>query len=267
MFEGVGEFGRESNIASIFCNVKQPVFPSKLHSILERSGSLGEESIISWLPSGKAFNIHNPKEFARVIMPLYFHPKTKYKSFLRQLYNYGFVRVKDRSSVDYWGYFHKSFIRGASDLCLGIQRKKIKETVLSDEERWKNVSIVRTSTKPSSNENPSNVLIDDMPWQSPTTIDQASNLTDSQTASTNSMCATLALKSLSAQLQQQVSTKVNHLEEWNYASAIAGIKSVVQGQPIVSRRGNSNTTVQNNGIDNSTSDLLPRCDSLNFSHW
>merc|ERR1719261_2358828 len=109
-------------------------FPFKLHSILESSGKSGQESIISCLPSGKAFKIHKPKEFADVIMPQYFN-QTKYRSFQRQLYIYGFDRVKDKSSDDYGAYFHELFVRGETDLCLDMTRKKIKGTGLSNAER------------------------------------------------------------------------------------------------------------------------------------
>ena len=67
------------------CNKTQFAFPFKLHSILENSEASGQEGIISWLPSGKAFKIHKPKEFADAIMPQYFN-QTKYRSFQRQLY-------------------------------------------------------------------------------------------------------------------------------------------------------------------------------------
>mmetsp|Transcript_114 Transcript_114/g.302 ORF Transcript_114/g.302 Transcript_114/m.302 type:complete len:412 (+) Transcript_114:116-1351(+) len=130
-------------------------FPFKLHSILENSSKhkLHDRysSIISWLPSGKAFKIHKPKEFAAYIMPRYFN-QTKYRSFQRQLYIYGFDRIKRKSkqgngkgkeksddlSDEYNGaYFHRLFVRGESDLCLDMQRQKIKGTGLSNEERRK----------------------------------------------------------------------------------------------------------------------------------
>lgn len=123
-------------------------FPFKLHSILENTtgsnknedeenkngGNSNWSSIISWLPSGKAFKIHKPKEFATEIMPEYFS-QTKYRSFQRQLHIYGFDRIKDKCSEDYGAYYHELFVRGQSDLCLDMTRKKIKGTGLSNEVR------------------------------------------------------------------------------------------------------------------------------------
>jgi len=109
-------------------------FPFKLHSILENAQKNSNSSIISWLPSGKAFKIHKPKEFAEIIMPQYFN-QTKYRSFQRQLYIYGFDRIKDKSSEDFGAYFHELFVRGETDLCLDMTRKKIKGTGLSNAER------------------------------------------------------------------------------------------------------------------------------------
>merc|ERR1719389_1422688 len=85
-------------------------------------------------------------------MPQYFN-QTKYRSFQRQLYIYGFDRIKDKSSEDYGAYFHELFIRGASDLCLDMQRKKIKGTGLSNEERRKKANALRANSKASPNKN------------------------------------------------------------------------------------------------------------------
>jgi len=129
-------------------------FPFKLHAILEDSSNSNNnyDAIISWHPSGLAFKIHKPKEFATTILPHYFPNQTKFRSFQRQLYIYGFERIKTRSrsrtgGVDnnnnnnnkkdntYGAYFHQLFLRGATDLCLGMERKKIKGTGLSNDER------------------------------------------------------------------------------------------------------------------------------------
>merc|ERR1712232_1342993 len=103
-------------------------------------------------PSGKAFKIHRPKEFADVVMPRYFD-QTKYRSFQRQLYIYGFDRVrmqavsnskdspKSNSSVltaesddEVGGYAHPLFIRGQAELCLDMTRKKVKGNGYSNDE-------------------------------------------------------------------------------------------------------------------------------------
>jgi len=115
-------------------------FPFKLHSILENAEKSNQEEIISWLPSGKAFKIHKPKEFADIMMPQYFH-QTKYRSFQRQLYIYGFDRVKNKSSDDYGAYYHDLFVRGVTDLCLDMTRQKIKGTGLSNEERRRKAAL------------------------------------------------------------------------------------------------------------------------------
>jgi len=234
-------------------------FPFKLHSILERAGASGQESIISWLPSGKTFKIHKPKEFADVIMPQYFN-QTKYRSFQRQLYIYGFDRVKDKSSDDCGAYYHELFIRGASDLCLDMQRKKIKGTGLSNEERRKKASDLRANLKPSSNKRPLKVERD-TPQQCLTTKNQASMLSNSHTKSSQSIYASLGLNSLSAQLQQQAPVKVESSEEWNSANAAALIKSALQVQEIASRQNNLNT-IQNNSNNNGMAGRLLQYDKM-----
>ena len=72
----------------------QESFPMKLYNIIEwcsnesNYNENGEycdySSIISWLPHGRAFQIHNQKLFISKIIPIFFY-QTKYTSFTRQL--------------------------------------------------------------------------------------------------------------------------------------------------------------------------------------
>jgi hypothetical protein len=56
-------------------------FPAKLHAILSHWDI---EDIVSWMPHGRAWRIHDPEGFQRSIMPRFFH-NCQYTSFLRQL--------------------------------------------------------------------------------------------------------------------------------------------------------------------------------------
>lgn len=227
-------------------------FPFKLHSILESSGKSGQESIISWLPSGKAFKIHKPKEFADVIMPQYFN-QTKYRSFQRQLYIYGFDRVKDKSSDDYGAYFHELFIRGASDLCLDMQRKKIKGTGLSNEERRKKASMLRATSKQTSNKNSSKT-------QNIATSNQSSMLSESQTGSSQPMYTNVPLNALSSQFQSQTTGSTS---DWNNASVAAVMKSARQVHEIASRQDSFNVLQnKNNDINGISSRISQYADKM-----
>ena len=42
------------------------------------------ENVVSWLPGGRAFKVHQTEKFVKKIMPRYFN-QTKYKSFGRQV--------------------------------------------------------------------------------------------------------------------------------------------------------------------------------------
>eukprot|EP00535_Pseudo-nitzschia_heimii_P002925 CAMPEP_0197188580 /NCGR_PEP_ID=MMETSP1423-20130617/18046_1 /TAXON_ID=476441 /ORGANISM="Pseudo-nitzschia heimii, Strain UNC1101" /LENGTH=322 /DNA_ID=CAMNT_0042640449 /DNA_START=97 /DNA_END=1065 /DNA_ORIENTATION=+ len=228
-------------------------FPFKLHSILESAGTSGKESIISWLPSGKAFKIHKPKEFADVIMPQYFN-QTKYRSFQRQLYIYGFDRVKDKSLDDYGAYFHELFIRGESDLCLDMQRQKIKGTGLSNEERRKKASIHRASSKPSSNER-------SMPKPSLTTSRQSPIPSVIQMPNLNhSLLGTLRMN-LSNQLIVPNSVRSTPAEDWNSSSAAAVLKSAIQAQEYATRQ-DALTFSQSNSNSNGASARLAQFDMM-----
>lgn len=51
-----------------------------------------EEYCIAWLPDGKSFVIRNPDSFTRQVLPKYFKA-TKFQSFTRKLYRWGFRQV------------------------------------------------------------------------------------------------------------------------------------------------------------------------------
>lgn len=95
--------------------------------MLERVEAAGDgtESIVSWLPHGKAFRVHKPKEFVASVMPQYFR-QSKYKSFQRQLHLYGFRRIKSSNMPDFNAYYHEKFLRGQKATSLSMTRKTIK---------------------------------------------------------------------------------------------------------------------------------------------
>jgi hypothetical protein len=92
--------------------------------MLEEMAEVGDESIVSWQPHGKAFRVHRPEVFARTVMPRYFKHQTKYKSFLRQLHLYDFRRIP--GGMDRVAYFHSMFIRNNKAIRLRMTRQRIK---------------------------------------------------------------------------------------------------------------------------------------------
>ena len=48
------------------------LFPSRLYQLLEDAEKDGLESIISWMPDGKSFKVHDKEKFERDLMPRYF---------------------------------------------------------------------------------------------------------------------------------------------------------------------------------------------------
>lgn len=68
-------------------------FPWKLHQLLTDAQQNNDEYIVSWLPNGRAFQIHNKELFIEKYMPQYFNTQT-YKSFHRSLNLWGFQSLK-----------------------------------------------------------------------------------------------------------------------------------------------------------------------------
>ena len=47
-------------------------FPLKLQSMLDKLEAEGMTDVISWLPHGRGFLVHQPEAFVRDLMPMYF---------------------------------------------------------------------------------------------------------------------------------------------------------------------------------------------------
>lgn len=135
--------------------------------MLQQASQMGNEHIVGWLPCGKAFKIHKPKEFSEFIMPQYFN-QTKYRSFQRQLHIYGFVRVQDKTSVDNGAYRHELFIRGEDHLSVKMTRQKIKGTGTSNEERKRRSIMSKSRQLHHSHQSDDAVYVDDeIKWTYP----------------------------------------------------------------------------------------------------
>ena len=112
------------NVASNDNAPRQPeLFPWKLHSLLEDAEDMGFDSIVSWLPGGTRFKVHDTEIFESLLTPRYFN-QNYYKSFQRQLNIYGFERV--RQGRHKGAYFHDLFVRGEPGLCHQMVRTKVR---------------------------------------------------------------------------------------------------------------------------------------------
>jgi hypothetical protein len=100
-------------------------FPIKLQVVLRVIEKLGQEHIISWLPHGRSFMIHKPREFEDEVMGKFFK-QTKLTSFQRQLNLYDFQRITH--GRDAGSYYHELFLRGRPLLAKRMVRRKVKGT-------------------------------------------------------------------------------------------------------------------------------------------
>uniref|UniRef100_A0A7S4EFW0 HSF-type DNA-binding domain-containing protein n=1 Tax=Pseudo-nitzschia australis TaxID=44445 RepID=A0A7S4EFW0_9STRA len=96
-------------------------FPYRLHEMLSNVDTLHDSSIVSWLPDGRHFKVHDPLRFVESVIPSAFKQKSL-KSFQRQLHLYGFQRIHE--GPDKGAYYHEKFRRDDRDLCLSITRAK-----------------------------------------------------------------------------------------------------------------------------------------------
>jgi HSF-type DNA-binding len=100
------------------------LFPWKLHEMLKTSVTDNREKIVSWLPHGNAFKVHNVPEFVGTILPAFFK-QTKYKSFQRQLNLWGFERIQN--GPEKGAYYHDQFLRDDPGLCRHLTRQRARK--------------------------------------------------------------------------------------------------------------------------------------------
>jgi len=120
---------------TLSCLAQDPNLPSsklpfawKLYEMLETvHQNKVDTDIVSWVDDGSAFKVHDLKRFVDEIVPTYFK-QSKYKSFQRQLYFYGFVREASSGEKGHTAgsYRHPMFVRGKKTLCLSMAPKKAK---------------------------------------------------------------------------------------------------------------------------------------------
>ena len=156
-----------SGLAVDKCSDEESVllnFPMRLHKMLDDAEKQCFQDVVSWLPDGKTFKVHEVSKFADRIMGSYFN-QTKFKSFQRQLNLYGFTRILNGP----WrgGYVHKLFIRRERTLCEKMVRKHVpkKRNIshkmgTSNQQRDATMELKR-ATKDVSSPTPSRVSVSD----------------------------------------------------------------------------------------------------------
>eukprot|EP00339_Tiarina_fusa_P014837 CAMPEP_0117029074 /NCGR_PEP_ID=MMETSP0472-20121206/21085_1 /TAXON_ID=693140 ORGANISM="Tiarina fusus, Strain LIS" /NCGR_SAMPLE_ID=MMETSP0472 /ASSEMBLY_ACC=CAM_ASM_000603 /LENGTH=224 /DNA_ID=CAMNT_0004736741 /DNA_START=74 /DNA_END=745 /DNA_ORIENTATION=+ len=93
-------------------------FPLKLHQMLAKAEQCGYQDVVSWLPGGKSFKIHKPEGMVSILKTQF--NQTKYKSFLRQIQNYGFHRFTRGQRQGECT--HKLFVEWDPLMCLQMKR-------------------------------------------------------------------------------------------------------------------------------------------------
>jgi len=114
------QFDVYSAVAPRDRNARGPAtsFPLKLHQMLDKAEQCGYSDVVSWLPGGKSFKIHNPEGMIDILQTQF--NQTKYKSFLRQIQNYGFHRFTRGPKKGVCT--HKLFVQWDPLMCLQMKR-------------------------------------------------------------------------------------------------------------------------------------------------
>jgi hypothetical protein len=101
-------FGCETRYSLLTIPISAPL-PQLMKVLSDKKNA----DIITWMPSGKSFNILKPKAFVAEILPEHFKT-AKYSSFTRKLHRWGFMRHYRGEEAG--AFYHKDFQRGRLDL-------------------------------------------------------------------------------------------------------------------------------------------------------
>lgn len=115
-----------SNHATTGLRHRNDTFPSKLYEILSNPEY---SQIISWLPHGKTWKVHNNMDFEKQIMPKYF-TMTAWSSFARQVNGWGFCRILI-AGMDRGSYHNQLFSRDRPDL-VKFMRRRTRSTAIQE---------------------------------------------------------------------------------------------------------------------------------------
>jgi hypothetical protein len=105
------------------------------------------EDVVSWLPGGKGFCIHNHELFCSKVLKATFN-HSNYKSFEKQLNNWNFKREVNDSSK---AYSNPNFMRGRKSLCQNMTSKSTRTSKPQRSSNNYNNNNKRTSTTDESN--------------------------------------------------------------------------------------------------------------------
>jgi len=106
-------------------------YAMKIHIMLEEVETKGEKDIISWMPHGRAFKIHDERAFETNILPRHF--KATLASFARWLHHWGFIRMTAGKDRKCW--YHRLFVRGVIELIRDHTRQELFDAM----EEWRDL--------------------------------------------------------------------------------------------------------------------------------
>ena len=117
-----------SQLAALSRNNKRArPFPAVLRDILSDPE---HESVVSWLPHGRSFAVHDTHKFSCEVLPKYYR-KVVFRSFARKLNRWGFRSIKKSVSGFETTFEHNLFKRDEPELSEGMECKSNPATTKS----------------------------------------------------------------------------------------------------------------------------------------
>ncbi|KAG7349189.1 HSF-type DNA-binding protein [Nitzschia inconspicua] len=113
------ELSKDISILWNIASKSKTTYVVSIHNMLEDAESKGFIDVVSWIPHGRCFKVHNEKRFEADVLPNYFNAKLP--SFYRWLRAWGFTRLLAGKDRGCW--YHRFFVRGVTDLVKDLSRQ------------------------------------------------------------------------------------------------------------------------------------------------
>jgi hypothetical protein len=95
-------------------------FLSKLHEVLEKAEKTERTDVVSWMPSGRSFRVHQKEEFIETMLHHFNMNISNFKAFQRVLRGWGFQTFPKGTGPG--SSYHPLFVKGKPELCDFMRR-------------------------------------------------------------------------------------------------------------------------------------------------
>jgi hypothetical protein len=205
-------------------------FPEKLMNLMKEADKHDAKSFcIAWLPDGKTFIIRDPEEFTRKVL-LKFFKATKFSSFTRKLYRWGFRQVNRGIGPDDPIIFGNEYFQRDKEELMANMRSVTAASTRKQEKSSLQIALAQRAQLEDLNRQKNNVLLQHLLQQK----GLANTALLGANPSSMDFAAMAAFQQQQQQQQQQGLSVYDILDQRMHRNALLGNVPIPQPTPMLS---------------------------------